>query len=241
MASLGNILSQSSVDSGALRGLSAVVHKFGQAGTYAVNILKVSEPAAGAPAEVTPVALLSVTDVAPITAAAAQAATSAPENIATVDLAGMAAPQVVDPAQNVMQAFPGGYALFHAQTGDTGYAVVVQPQGAAASTTNVVSESFDSRQLGAGDIFATVLLAPGTYALTNAINGTQGTITVPYPVTVPGMPYQPPDPVAVECDANGFVPSAIVLEPMQGLRFNINTPARIRIDLTTPDSGPAKA
>jgi hypothetical protein len=133
---------------------------------------------------------------------------------------------------------PGQYVLFHALTGGEPHAVVIQPaQGGAGGN----SPGFDSRQLGPGDVFTTVLVRPGRYDLANALGGTPGILSVAYPVATPGTPYSPPDPLAIDCGPSGFTPATASLLPGQGLIFRIGAPARITISLAAPDDGPASS
>jgi hypothetical protein len=133
---------------------------------------------------------------------------------------------------------PGQYVLFHALAGGEPHAVVIKPAQSGAGST---PPGFDSRQLGPGDVFTTVLVRPGRYDLANALGGTPGTLTVAYPVATPGKPYSPPDPLTIDCGPSGFTPATASLLPGQGLIFRIDAPARITISLAAPDDGPANA
>jgi hypothetical protein len=125
-----------------------------------------------------------------------------------------------------------GHAVFQAPEGAEGYAVVAEAAGPGGPAP------FDSRQLGGDDLFAVTLIRPGTYTMTNLLTGAEGRITVAYP-TVGDRPYQPPDPVSVECTKQGFAPDTIDLQPAQGIIFRFGTPSRIKIDLVEPLDRPA--
>jgi hypothetical protein len=65
-------------------------------------------------------------------------------------------------------------------------------------------------------------------------------IQVTYPVIGP-TPVRTPGPADVESTAAGFSPGTLTLAPGQGIIFRISTEARIQIELTEPDDGPAPA
>lgn len=122
-----------------------------------------------------------------------------------------------------------GHAVFTASTGEAVHAIVAERTGGG--------EPFDSRRLGAADMFAVTLIRPGTYSVTNGLTGAQGKITVAYP-TMGKEPYRPPQPVSVESTERGFVPNTIDLQPAQGIIFRFSIPSRIKIDLVEPNDGP---
>ena len=248
MDTMTTLFNQTSLDSGALAGLSTVVHKFTQSGPHTLAVvqndtavhqmqLNVSIP------ESTPA------NVASRVVAAVSDGLNQPGGVQpNVDLARFH--QLGNQlAEVAVETAIGGYVAFHAMTGATGYAVRVDPPPTPPASEGVSrvatapsgpAEAFDSRRLGPGDSFATVLLRPGTYRMANANGGSAGTITVSFPVTIPGTPYRPPDPAVVECQAAGFVPASVSLKPAQGIIVHINTPARVTIDLSAPDDGPGR-
>lgn len=217
-------------DSGALTGLSAVVHRF-DAGTYTATVLRDDRSVQEARMAVEP----------PEAAAAGRAGATGPSagtephlDLTQLSSLGAQADQVV---QTVLQPAALGYALIHALAGDRGHAVALRAQVDAPTSAVPSGTEFDSRELGPGDVFATVMLRPGRYTIANTLAGSEGTLTVSYPV-VTGTPYQPPDPATVECTETGFAPGSLGLQPAQGLIVHIGTRARITITLVTPDDGP---
>jgi hypothetical protein len=226
------IFMQTTYDSGALSGLSSVAHKFEQAGVFAAVVHKDGAPLATVKLAVS----IPVTSLEEMVAKAPEALAGTLNALAEmmphVDLARLPAMG----EQAVLHTAAQGYALFHAMSGDSGFAITVHH--AAQPATG--APAFDTRQLGPGDIFSALVLRPGAYAVKNTVNGSQTSLTVAYPV-VGTTPYVPPNPAEVTCADNGFSPAPIKLQPAQGLIFRINTRARITIDLVTPDDGPAAA
>lgn len=235
------LIDQVTWDSGALRGLSLVVQQFTQPGRYHMTLLQGDQP-------VRQEALLVRQEAGerphpqPVTAgdlAAAAMTPGAPDAIQR-----MPEPLFVDLAQlrpGLAQELPTplalsaqAYAVFHASAGMDGLAVIAEP---AADESDL--PPFDSRRLDSGSVFAVTLIRPGTYRVTNVLNGTQGRIVVAYP-TVGKTAYRPPEPYTVTCSANGFDSAAIDLQPAQGVIFQISVPARITVELVEPDDGPAE-
>ena len=219
------ILTQTHFDSGALSGLGAVVHRVLQPGDHRLTVLRADNPIQAMSLRVLPPA-----------AAAQPSATPQPSEL-HVNLGqvlgplGRLAPQ--PPAAN-LEMPAQGYALFHAPPDEAGFAVQLHAPG-----TENQPPSFDSRQLDNTDVYATPLLRPGRYSVTNVATGAKGEIRVSYPV-IGDKPYRPPDPFEVQVTDQGFQPASIQLKPAQGLIFRIgNTRARIQIDLVEPDDGPA--
>lgn len=229
------ILNQTSFDSGALGGLSIVAHRFDQPALYAVTVrqkdavisrmqLKVSVLTPGA----------SVIDDAKRAQAStgdSPSATDASENV-EIDLQSMenadAPSHALELAKRIVADAANGYVSFRAPDGQRDYSVIAETPG---------RPPFDSRKLDKGDVFAVTLLRPGEYRVANALTGATGTITVAYPVRG-ATPYSPPEPATVICDAGGFHPSPLALQPAQGVIFQIGAPGRITIDLVKPDDGP---
>jgi hypothetical protein len=201
------LVEQTSFDSAELGGPSVVVHKFAHEGPFQATVLRNG------------VSVGTVAVDIGVRPPAGPAERREPPHVDLRQLARAAPPVTIEVAQ--------GYALFHAPGGERGYAVTVQQGG---------GETFDSRELGPGDVFSALVLRPGTYALKNTVNGTEGTITVDYPVVGP-TPYQPPEALSVEAGDAGFAPAAIALRPAQGLAFHVSTRARITIHLVAPDDG----
>ncbi len=121
------------------------------------------------------------------------------------------------------------------------YAVVAQPNHSSyddKDKDDKNEDAFDSRRLAPGDIFALTMVRPGEYRLVNELGEHEGRIVVSYPV-IGDKPYRPPAPYRVQCDHGGFHPQTINLSPAQGIAFQVQTPARIKIELIRPDDGPA--
>ena len=230
------ILTQTSFDSGSLKGLGAVVHRFDQPGEHRITVFQ-AEKAIQTFA-------LKVMDIPGKRTTGPQVASgptplSPPASSAVhVDLGrtlgspGSSAPQSAEDTVVAAQ----GYALFHAPQAAAGFAVQIH-----ASVTTNQPPVFDSRQLHSADIFSVTLFRPGRYSLGSTGTAAKGEIRVSYPVTS-DTPYRPPDPVEVQVSQQGFLPSSIQLKPGQGLIFHIgNVTARILIDLVDPDDGPSGA
>jgi len=229
------LFEQTAFDSSAPAGTAAVMHRFADPGEYTITFLHEDRPIADARLTVT-------ADAAPNGIAAA------PADHVTVDVTALMAQTVIadaPPHRNPFLLRPNGYASFNASGRARPYAVVVTAQGApyraSGSTSGAGAPAkgivFDSRRLGAGDLFALTPLRPGRYRLANRFGEYEGSITVAYPV-VGDRPYRPPLPVEVECSPHGFKPATIALQPVQGLVFKILGEARLTIELVAPDDGP---
>jgi len=220
-----HLFTQSSVDSGALSTLSAVIHSFREAGEYQITLLWRNETVRRFP--------LIVDDRY--------------DNMQTdIDLAAM---QRQQPREGQFVLKPGGHAVFHVSHGAGGYAVIATQQGERKPSDTTPGHGnrptrqtpaplpFDSRELREGDMFAVTLLRPGIYSLTNGANRARGDIILAYPR--PRSRYAAlPEPVSIEVTDKGFDPSHVEVQALQGLIFRIHTPSRIRLDLTKPDDGP---
>lgn len=228
------ILNQTHFDSGALSGLGAVVHRMMQPGDHQLTILHGDSPVESTSLRVLASSQLSQPDMK--SATAAQASGPAPQmelhvNLGTAvgNVGQLSAPII----STLLEIAAQGYVLFHAPPASAGFAVLLNAPG-----TQNQPPAFDSRQLGNSDVYATTLLRPGLYSVTNATSGAKGQIRVAYPV-VGDTPYRPPDPMDVQVTDQGFQPATIQLKPAQGVVFHIgNTRARIQIDLVEPDDGP---
>lgn len=124
-----------------------------------------------------------------------------------------------------------------------GYASFSTPSARGADTVIIArrrgseSDEFDSRRLGPGDVYGLTLVRPGVYSVRNTHDDAAGRIVVDYPV-VGARPYRPAEPLRVSCMRNQLVPSEIRIGPGQGIVFEIETDARLLIDLVEPDDGP---
>jgi hypothetical protein len=127
---------------------------------------------------------------------------------------------------------PKGYVVFHVSGGAGGYYVHLRK-----AEENPETKVFNSRHLDEGDIFAGVLLRPGTYSIKNTVGKGEGQIVVSYPV-IAKTAYWPPNPATMEFSAGGISPRELHLQPGQGLNCHVKAPARIKIELLKPDDGP---
>lgn len=124
-----------------------------------------------------------------------------------------------------------GYAVFRVPAGAAGgYAVELFKSGESGRGAKV----FDSRALGKDDMLAVVLMRPGAYSVTNVSNGTKADLRVAYPEKPLGLL----EPAKVTCAASAISPTAINVQPTQGLVFSFETPSRVKIELQTPDDRP---
>jgi hypothetical protein len=127
----------------------------------------------------------------------------------------------------------GGYAVFRVPAGTMGgYAVEVYKMTAKGFGDKV----FDSRELNEEDLFAAVILRPGSYSVANAIGGTKAELTVAYPEKIPKQL----EPVKVKFTKDAIVPAKIRIHCTQGLVFSFGTPSRVKIELVTPEDRPPR-
>jgi hypothetical protein len=126
---------------------------------------------------------------------------------------------------------PKGYIVFHVGGGAGGFSVNLR-----RADENPDHKAWDTRQLQAGDIFAAVVIRPGTYAMKNLVTGAEGELTVAYPV-IGKTAFKPPPPLHVDCGKT-FEPRAVHLLPSQGLNVHVLEPAHLKIELLRADDGP---
>ena len=211
------IFTQTSLDSGSLTMLGAVMHNFQEPGEYLGTILHRDET----------VGRFSLT-----------VDKECPTVQADVDLATLHRSQRAQCKEEPRKHYvvnPKGYAVFYVSRGSGGYAVVIgrlQDKGEARLV-------FDSRELRDGDIFAVTMIRPGSYSVTNEKNDAKGEITVSYP-KVGKVPYRPPNPVTIKCTDKRLTPNKVEIRPAQGQVYQIQTPSRIRIELIEPLDGPTE-
>lgn len=211
------IFTQTSLDSGSLTMLGAVMHNFPEPGEYMGTILHKDEAVGSFN--------LTVDKESP----AAQV---------DIDLATLHRPSLTQCKKEPQKRYvvnPKGYAVFYVSRGSGGYAVVIgrlQEKGEAKI-------SFDSRELTSGDIFAVTMIRPGTYSVTNVKSDAKGEITVRYP-KVGKVPYRAPNPVSIKSIEKRLTPNKIEIHPAQGQVYQIQAPSRIKIELIKPDDGPSQ-
>lgn len=231
------MLLQTDADSGALTMLAAVVHRPGPPGSYAGTVYR-GDQAVG---EFT---LRVLDEAAPL---------QIHVDLATQRLRGESGrPQksrLDDPCCDDDQGSDSGeaatftvgrdgHALFHVSTGAGGFAV--QLAGVGPKDRREDSETWDSRELREGDLFAITLLRPGAYRVANEAAQAEAKISLAYPERGKTA-YRPPDAMHIAVTKTGFQPASIALQPMQGQVYEVQVPSRIRISLTEPDDGPQRA
>lgn len=222
------ILTQVHFDSGSLSGLGSVVHRLDQVGEHQLTVLQGEKAIQTMP--------IRVRQLAAGVEAGAEAARRTELHVNLGDIVGPVGRLAPRPPEQPLEVGAKGYALFHAPPNSAGFAVQLRAPGAEDKPA-----TFDSRRLGSADAYATVLLRPGRYSITNSATGAKGEVKVSYPV-IGEEPYRPPDPFEVQVTGRGFQPASIQLKPAQGLIFRIgDTQARIVIDLVEPDDGPGGA
>lgn len=133
--------------------------------------------------------------------------------------------------------------LFTAPRGTEGYFVVVERFAAGGRST-----VFDSRMLGYGDVFVTMLLRPGKYSASNqygarcAISLTRAVKGFARQVRAKQLAlYSKAESRNVECTKESFNPDKLSAEMAQPLLFNIRAKEpcmRITVTLETPECEP---
>jgi hypothetical protein len=203
-----------SFDSAAPAGAAAVVHRFAEQGQFVVSM--------HGPDRVLDTRVLNV----------------AAEHTAggvTVDV-GDSRPRPGRPAPpcqpSRLTLAEGGYACFTAAPGRGNRAMVRRAGGGPDGEV-----MFDTQRLGADDVFAVTLVRPGTYAIRDTVQGTEGRVVVTYPV-IGDKPYRPADPVEVHARGGGLDPASVTIGPGQGLLVRVADASRITVDLLEPDDGP---
>ena len=127
----------------------------------------------------------------------------------------------------------GGYAVFYVSTGVGGYSIELYQTERGSQT-----KKFDSKELKNDIIFSSMIIRPGTYLITNTVNNTKAELVVNYPEL--GKMRKILTPLGIECNIKEIFPNKIFVDPSQGLIFKINTPSRIKIELTRPEDRPLK-
>lgn len=215
------LFTQTNLDSASLTMLGTVIHRFPELGTYRGVALRQGQTEA--------TFTLTVTN----DSAASQV---------NIDLAGLAqlgpdAPGsgCCSPGGGERQFIvsPQGYVVFHVGQGLGGYAVHL-----GRMEKGPQPKDFDSRELKLGDIFTAVVIRPGTYLVNNNRTGARAELVVSYPMGGGKVQYRPPAPLRIVVTENGFSPERIEAKPAQVQVYQIETPARIKIELVKADDGP---
>lgn len=119
----------------------------------------------------------------------------------------------------------GGVVGFYAAQGRERYAVVVK-RAAPGQTQTVL----DSRErLPVNDLFAVILVHPGTYRARNLLNRTELRAAVRMPRR--GEAYDPAQPTLILAGEQGFEPEAAQILAGQSLVLLARTPARFVVEL----------
>jgi hypothetical protein len=140
-----------------------------------------------------------------------------------------------DEVTNRFVVNPKGYVLLHVGGGAGGYYAHIRKAEQDPKT-----KVWDSRNLEETDVFAGMLLRPGTYSVENKhVKGASAKIIVSYPV-ITGSAYRAPAPVTLEFNSNGISPKEVKLQPGQGINCQIKVPTRVKIELLYPDDGPTE-
>jgi hypothetical protein len=161
-----HLFTQTSLDSGSLTMLGAVIHNFPEAGEYFGTVFRGSQTVASF--------RLTVDKESP--------AMQVNIDLATLHLP---PPEPCDckagphDQEHHFVVNPKGYAVFHVSRGAGGFAVRVGKVPGEYET-----KFFDSRELREGDLFAATLIRPGTYSVTNVKTGARGEVVVAYPPKV---------------------------------------------------------
>lgn len=127
----------------------------------------------------------------------------------------------------------GGYVVFYVSVGAGGYSIELYQtdNGSQAKT-------FDSKELKNDVIFSSMIIRPGTFLITNTVNNTKAELVVNYPELEKMRKILTP--FNIECNNKEIIPNKININPSQGLIFKINTPSRIKIELTRAEDRPLK-
>jgi hypothetical protein len=208
------LFTQIGLDSGALSQLGSVVHQVSEPGDYRGVVLRGDD---------------QVADFSFVVAKEGRSQLDL--DVAALDAGGQDDDCGCGPtSHDTTPLAVGGYLLVHVGSGRGRYAVVVSIVDASGKESRQV---FDSRELGAGDIFAATVLRPGRYGVTNAADGSTARLEVPYPE--PGRePLRLGDPVTIKVGRGGFSPDEVKVKPGQGQTYAVETGARVVIELVEP-------
>ena len=226
-----NLYTQIGLDSGSLTILGSIVHSLGDPGEYRVA-LHHGESVEG-------VGFVTVDKSSPVAQATVDLATlsASPEITGGAAAAGdkdccCGSGEQGSAAGQRFTVNPKGYVLFRVSSGSGGYYVHVRRIDADPK-----DKGYDSRTLGAGDLFSAVVLRPGTYSVHNTLTKAKGALVVTYP-KVGEKGHVTPNPIRVACGTGSFEPAKLQVEPGQGIIFEAKAPSRIEIKLEKPDDGP---
>lgn len=117
-----------------------------------------------------------------------------------------------------------GFAVFHVGSGAGGYRVTVDPVGERRER-----REFDSAALGDDDTVGVLLLRPGRYSVRNDRDGSRAEVTVRYPDGLADTATRAP--VEFTVSDEGIEPRSVEVDPGRGLRFDVETEARLVVEL----------
>ncbi len=225
------LFSQSTIDSGSLTPHSTLVCKFTDPGEYQGIIMKGSG--------IISRFKLNVLDERPSSRLSSLSTINSKETSQLTDVNKQVSDtsnQINIDLSNIMSTYTlrkGDYAVFYVSTGAGGYSIEIYrfEKGSQIKT-------FDSKELKDGVIFSAMVIRPGTYLITNTLNGAKAELVINYPEL--GKMKKILIPINIESNTKEIVPNKINIDPSQGLIFRINTLSRIRIELTKPEDRPLK-
>jgi hypothetical protein len=207
------IFALTSLDSGALKGPAAILHRMPSAGRWSLTVWNDVGAAVGA----TTVHVREVAGPA-----------------ATVDLDALCRPfQGGDGPSLEPTLGTGGMLCLQAQNLREAVHVTLSPNLKSGA-------DWDSRVLESGDRFGFALVRPGTYGLTNRASGQRFDIAVLYPDPreIDRFRLRRTETVNV-LFGNGPGPSRVEVVPGQGIVVETLARARFQLDLMAADDGPA--
>lgn len=204
------LIAQTVFDSGALTPLCTVVHQFTASGEHICALYQEDRPVGHFRLLVNESAVNSQVDI----------------DLATLHPSG---PKPCEPdPEKRFEVRPEGRAVFFTTAGRSGYTVVVHPPPGKAR--DIV---FDSRTLNHGDLFILTLLRPGSYRAVNTYTDAVCTINVLYPERAE-HPRRSFEFEEVTLTEKGFSRTSVEVQSTQGVAFQLNSPARIRVELEAP-------
>ncbi len=217
-----SIFREVTTDSGALGIMNSIVHRMAEQGDYRGTVYR-GEARVGT-------FLVSVRDGPEAPAAAGDAL----PRQATIDLAALdgSAGGAPGDCPAAFSLAVGGHLVLSVSAGSGRYAVDLVRRERKKEPAKV----FDSRALGAGDLFVAALIRPGTYRVRDLLGSGRAELTVEYPE--PGRLAARARPVVVECRDGAMDPAAVQIQPGQALMFTCQRECRIAIDLERADDRP---
>jgi len=202
------LFASATFDSASLGVLTSVIHQFSIPGVYRGEVHREGNPAGSFSFEVS------------------ESSTETQINIDLSATVGPASKSGCDCGKSVAvlpTVSPTGYVLFYTSVGTGGFSAVVGETGTKGKVL------FDSKKLGAGDIFALSLMEPTTYSMRNTLGSAKGRVVVSYSAKYAGR-LKNLDSQAVSVSKEKFDPAQVALIATQGLYFQVVDEARIVIE-----------